>query len=293
MISPSREVVPASSRPQTLGDRALATRAVKHALGQLVYRSGLHRAAWRNRAVIVLFHRIDDRYPHDPITCTRARFAAFCDFFERYFKIVSLSALLDSITRGENISRQLVITFDDGYRDNYEFAAAELKRRGLPACFFVATSFVGSRQAAWWDVQQAIPSEWMTWDDVRALRDQGFELGAHTRTHADCGCLVGEDARREIVGSKSQLESELGRRIAHFAFPYGSAARMTETNRTLVQASGFSCCLAADYGVVSPCDDPYRLDRIPINRWFTTPYQFGFEALRLALEAPSMCDDAD
>ena len=182
-----------------LDARIAARRHVKAALGRLTYRSGRHLSAWRNRAVITLFHRVDDRYPSDPITCSRAQFTAFCDFFARYFIVVSLSEIVDRLRRGADISRLLAITFDDGYRDNYEFCAAELRRRGLPACFFVATDFIGTDTIPWWDARQSIRPEWMNWDEVRDLLAQGFEIGSHTKTHADCGRIAG---RRRRAGDR-------------------------------------------------------------------------------------------
>lgn len=255
-------------------------RLLSASLGALFYESGLHRFAWRNRALIVLFHRVDDRYPTDPITCSRAQFAAYCDFFARHFKVVSLSELLDRMRRGADISQHLVITFDDGYRDNYHVAAAELRKRGLPACFFVPTGFMGTNQVAWWDQQQAISSEWMTWDEVRALKSQGFELGTHTITHADCGCISGEVARHEIGGSKTLLEAQMGDRIQHFAFPYGDQVHMTEENRSIVRDVGYGCCLSCQKGTVRASDSPFHLKRVPINTWYSSPYDFGFVALR-------------
>ena len=257
--------------------------AVKETAGQFLYRSGFYRTAWRDRAVIVLFHRVDDRYPADPITCSRAQFAQFCDFFTRYFIVVSLSELLDRLKHGQDISRRLAITFDDGYRDNHEFAAQELRRRRLPACFFIAPGFLGTQTAAWWDARASIASEWMTWDQVRSVRAAGFEIGAHTITHADCGDIKGGDAIREIGGSKTLLEQEVGAPIEHFAYPYGDPRHMTEQNRAVVRSAGFSSCLAAHGGIVRATDDPYHLHRIPINSWYTSAYHFGFEVLRMAL----------
>jgi peptidoglycan/xylan/chitin deacetylase (PgdA/CDA1 family) len=268
------QAAPAQAR-WSRGKRLLST-----SLGAFFYESRLHRLAWRNRAVIVLFHRVDDRYPTDPITCSRAHFAAFCDFFARHFKVVSLSELLERMRRGADISRHLVITFDDGYRDNYHVAAAELRKRALPASFFVPTAFMGTDHVAWWDQQQAIRSEWMTWDEVRSLRSEGFEVGSHTITHADCGRIAGEVAQHEIGGSKTLLEAEVGDRIQHFAFPYGGEANMTDENRSLVRDVGFSCCLSTERGTVRASDSPYRLKRVPIDTWYRSPYDFGFVAIR-------------
>jgi peptidoglycan/xylan/chitin deacetylase (PgdA/CDA1 family) len=276
----------------TLARWSRGRRTLSAFLGALVYGSGIHKLVWRNQALIVLFHRVDDRYPTDPITCSRAQFAAFCDFFARHFKVVSLSELLERMRGGADISRHLVITFDDGYRDNYHVAAAELRKRGLPACFFVPTAFMGSEHVAWWDQQQEISSEWMTWDEVRSLRKEGFEVGAHTITHADCGCIAGEVAQHEIGGSKTVLEAQVGDRIQHFAFPYGDEVHMTEENRSLVRAAGFGCCLSSQRGTVRASDSPFDLKRVPINTWYGSPFDFGFVAIRKWVLGQAAADES-
>ncbi len=265
----------------------VARRRLKAALGHLLYRTGLYKLPWRQRAMIVLFHRVDDRYPEDPITCSRAQFTAFCDFFARYFEVVTLGELLELLQRRADISRRLVITFDDGYRDNYAVAAAELRKRGLPACYFVTTGFVGTDQSAPRDARRSIRSEWMNWDQVRSLLEQGFELGAHTITHPDCGRIGGAEATREITGSKAQLEAEVGTPVRYFAYPFGRPDQMTDENRSIVRDAGFSCCLSAYGGAVGAADDPFRLKRAPINTWYLSPYQFGFEAIHLWLSKPA------
>jgi len=264
-------------------DWRIAKRWIRVGLGQLLYRSGTYKRLWRDRAVIVLFHRVDDRYPGNPITCSREQFSAFCDFAAKYFKVIALSELLDLLEQRADVSRRLVITFDDAYSDNFHFAAIELRKRRLPACFFIPAGFVGSAQPSWWDAQLDIRSEWMNWEEVRALHAQGFELGSHTITHADLGRVAGVEAVREIAGSKAELEAEMGVQIRHFAYPYGDPDKITEENRSLVRMTGYRCCLAAHGGTVRGSDSPFRLRRVPMNSWYISPYQFGFETLRTAL----------
>lgn len=255
-------------------------RRLKALLGLLCYRTGLYKALLRDKAVIALFHRVDDRLPGNPISCTTAEFRAFCDFFARYFRVVSLQTLLTKLRRGEDVSGHLVITFDDGYRDNLEIAAVELERRALPACFFIATEFIGSTRVPFWDAELGIESRWMSWDDVRSLNARGFEIGAHTMNHVDLGVVQGAEAVREIVGSRQRLTRELGEETPLFSYPFGRADQMTPDNRAVVRDAGFSCCLSAYGGTVSSQGDPFDLRRVPVSPWFLSPYQFGFEILR-------------
>jgi peptidoglycan/xylan/chitin deacetylase (PgdA/CDA1 family) len=254
-------------------------RHLKSLLGFFAFRLGLHRVLLRRKALIVLFHRVDDRHASDEISCSVEKFDRFCAFFRRYFVVVPLSVLVDKLRRGEDISRHLVITFDDGYLDNHEVAAPRLQRQRLPACFFIATDFIGSNRVPWWDREAGIVSEWMNWDQVRALAAQGFEIGAHTCNHVDLGVVAGEEARREITESGARLSAEIGARVALFSYPYGRKHQITETNRQLVRDAGYECCMSAYGGDVTPEASFYDLRRMPVAQWHLTAYQFGFEAI--------------
>jgi peptidoglycan/xylan/chitin deacetylase (PgdA/CDA1 family) len=256
-------------------------RRIKTLLGFVAFHLGLYRLFFRRKAVIVLFHRVDDRYATDAISCSVEKFDTFCAFFGKFFIVVSLSELLGKLQRGEDISRNLVITFDDGYRDNREIAAPRLKRANLPACFFIATNFIESERVPWWDADAGIPSEWMSWDQVRDLASEGFELGAHTLNHVDLGVVAGEEAAREIADSGARLGAEVGRTIDLFSYPYGRVHQITEANRQEVRRAGYSCCVSAYGGSVVPDSNLYDLRRVPIAQWHESKYQFGFEAMTM------------
>jgi peptidoglycan/xylan/chitin deacetylase (PgdA/CDA1 family) len=254
-------------------------RRLKHWLGQSAFATGAYRRFFQQRAVITLFHRVDDRLAGNPISCTVDEFRRYCDFFRRYFVVVGMGELLDRIARGEDISRHLVITFDDGYKDNSEIAAQVLEAAGLPACFFIATNFIESQRVPWWDAELGITPEWMSWQDVRSLRRRGFELGAHTMNHVDLGVVTGDEAIAEIVGSGQRLTAETREPVPYFSYPYGRVHQITEANRDAVRDAGYSCCLSAYGGSVKPRTDPYSIRRMPISPWFISPYHFGFEAM--------------
>ena len=256
-------------------------RRVKSVLGWLAYRSGLYRRFWRDRALIVFFHRVDDRYPNDQNTTTRAEFRAYCDFFARHFVVVSLGELLERLRAGADVSRHVVITFDDGYRDNLRNAAPELRQRGLPACFFVTSGFVDGTAAAWWDEEKGIVPEWMTWDEVRDLARQHFEIGVHTASHPDLGQLAGTAADAEIAGARARIEAMVRTPAPHFCVPFGGAAHLSPENHERVRRAGFASCLWTIAERVRPGTDPFRLGRVGVSPWFVSPWHFGLDAMRL------------
>jgi peptidoglycan/xylan/chitin deacetylase (PgdA/CDA1 family) len=252
------------------------TRKVKSVAGGWLTRLGLHRRILGDRGVVVTFHRVSDAY-QDVFTCSVKDFESFCRFFRRHFTVISLGEMVSRLEHGLTLSGTLAVTFDDGYRDNYEFAAPVLRSLGLPATFFVVSDFIESDVVAWWDRQYDPAPGWMTWSQVRQLREDGFEIGAHTRSHADLGEVAGTVAEREIVESRRQLEDRLGAAVELFAYPYGRLENLTESNRELARMAGFRCCASCYGGTNRRGADPLRLRRIPVTPWFSDPAQFVFE----------------
>ena len=252
---------------------------IKTWLGRAAHASGLDKAALSDRGTIVLFHRVDDRLKDDPISCGVDAFRAFCRYFARHFEVISLDEMLRRTVSGESLDRTLTITFDDGYLDNAITAAPILKEHGLTATFYIASDFIGSEHKAWWDQHLPFTPEWMTWDDVRGLRDAGFSIGGHTASHVDLGEVDVATAEREITGCKAHLEAELGQPITQFSFPYGRRENIRPETLALVKAAGFHNCVSAFGGLVRHTDDLFQIPREPISPWYATPYQFGFEML--------------
>ncbi|HSB61494.1 MAG TPA: polysaccharide deacetylase family protein [Vicinamibacteria bacterium] len=253
-------------------------RPVKRLLGHTLFASGLDAVLLRNTAVIVAFHRIHERAdPDDGLTISLRMFERHCRFFRRHFRVVPLREIVERLERRQRLDRELAITFDDGYRDNFEVAAPVLERMSLPATFFVVSGWIGTDHVPWWDRERAVLHPWMSWDEVRALHRRGFEVGAHTRTHADLGGLSGDEARREIAGSRQELERAIGAPVELFAYPYGGAAHLSEANRDLVRAAGFRCCCSGLGGITPTGASPFHLPRVPISPWFESPQQLGFE----------------
>jgi peptidoglycan/xylan/chitin deacetylase (PgdA/CDA1 family) len=251
---------------------------VKHLLGQTVFASRLHAVLLRKAAVVVAFHRVQETAePGDGLTMSVRMFERYCRFFRRHFRVVPLREIVEKLERGQRLGRELAITFDDGYRDNLEVAAPVLEKLALPATFFIVTQSMGTSIVPWWDRERGARHPWMSWDQVRELHRRGFDIGGHTRTHADLGRVSGAEAEQEIVGGRLELERELGASVDLFAYPYGEANHLTEANRERVKAAGFRCCCSCYGGNVATGDSPFRLPRVPISHWHSSPQDRGLE----------------
>jgi peptidoglycan/xylan/chitin deacetylase (PgdA/CDA1 family) len=254
----------------------------KAACGRLLFSARIDALLLRSTGVIVAFHRVHDAEDDTGLSVTRDMFERYCRFFKRHFRVVPLADLVTKLERGDRIDRHLSITFDDGYRDNFVNARPVLEALSLPATFFVVSGWIGSDVWPWWDRQRGARHAWMTWDEVRELRERGFDIGAHTRTHADLGRIGGTEAVEEISGARREIEEQIGGPVDLFAYPYGGRGNLAESNRALVRAAGFRCCCSCYGGLTPARANPFHLGRTPISDWYRSPHQFGFELARAA-----------
>jgi peptidoglycan/xylan/chitin deacetylase (PgdA/CDA1 family) len=250
---------------------------LKAGIGRVASMTGVFNASSASKMRIVAFHRVNDRLPPDSLTCTSKMFEEFCRYFKTHFKVVPLSEQIQACHEKRSMGGTLSITFDDGYLDNYEVAAPILERLGLPATFFITSSFVGSRQVPFWDKDLPFQPGWMSWEHVRDLSARGFHIGGHTETHIDMGRADLPAIRAELTRSKQQVEGELGKDVNLFAYPFGGLDNITEASRQLVRETGFRCCMGCYSGSNPATPDPYYLKRIPISTWFSSPHQLGGE----------------
>lgn len=250
---------------------------LKWLLGQTLFAAGLDGLLLRNAAVVVAFHRVQDTATPEGLTVSVSMFERYCRFFRRHFRVVPLRDLVERLERGQTFNRELAITFDDGYLDNYENAAPVLEKLSLPATFFIVTEWIGTDAFPWWDRAAGVRHPWMNWDQVRSLHGRGFDIGAHTRTHVDLGLVDESEACEEIVGARRELERQLGAAVELFAYPYGQRDNLADSNRELVRGAGFRCCCSCFGGVIARGTDPFYLRRVPITPRLPSPHQFGLE----------------
>jgi len=198
---------------------------------------------------ILAFHRVTDEVPEDDLTVSTARFEQMCRMLRRRFRVVPLAEVFRIFRCGEPFpARTVAITFDDGYRDNLR-AAQTLARHGLPACFFLSTAYMGTREVFPWDRHLPALAK-LTWDDVRAMDRMGFEIGSHTHTHPDLGAIPLNTVRYELTESKRVLEHELGHAIHWFAYPFGRRECLPAERLPLVAEAGYEGCVSAYGGFV-------------------------------------------
>lgn len=166
---------------------------------RLLYGSGAlglyHRVRNADTLTVAMFHRVLD--PRDPrwqscdpdYTMSTELLARSLDFFKRHYNVVSLAQVLAARNGLAPLpARALLISFDDGWADNAEFALPELQRAGLPAVLFVVADVVGRRQPFF---QEQLVAAWRR----GTLTVAG--LAASLRSHAPGIDGTGDSAKAE------------------------------------------------------------------------------------------------
>jgi glycosyltransferase involved in cell wall biosynthesis/peptidoglycan/xylan/chitin deacetylase (PgdA/CDA1 family) len=253
---------------------------VKNALMRTYLRSGLPAVrdrmyASRGRLTVLAYHQIMD--PATDGSCVgTAAFRDQMEFLRAHYRVVPLSRAVDALRRAGSAERLVAVTFDDGYLDNATAAAPILRALDLPATFFVSTDMIGGERPFPHDVlRRRVPQAHMTWDDVRSLAAQGFEIGSHTCSHADLGVVSLEQARREVRESRERIETELQQPVTLFAFPYGRQRNMRPDTLQAARETYDVCCSAYGGHNTAPAD-PANVRRIVISSGVTL---LAFKAL--------------
>ena len=118
----------------------------------------------------------------------------------------------------------------------------------------------------------------MTSQEVKAMRQAGMQIGAHTESHPILARLTDEQARQEILGSKHALEQLLGENVGLFAYPNGKPGEdYTPQSVELVRALGFDAAVSTQRGASRSADDMFQLRRF--TPWDTTRLRFGVRML--------------
>jgi peptidoglycan/xylan/chitin deacetylase (PgdA/CDA1 family) len=157
--------------------------------------------------------------------------------------------------------RTFVITFDDGYKNNYEIALPVLKAFGFTATIFIPTEFVGKK--ATWKKKQDVPDfSLLSWREIEEMSQQDIDFQPHGSTHACLLPLALKDIESEIVQSKAEIEKRIGKQADVFCYPYG---KFDERVVSLLKSMGFRGAVTAKFGVKQQ-GDLFRLNRLAGDR---------------------------
>lgn len=232
------------------------------------------RFAWWRRRVdyrwprILMYHMVRQPLPG----CRFNKLRVAPEAFERQLQwLVDRGwrfAFLSELAELEDAEKTVVLTFDDGYRDNYLAAHPLLLKYGAKATLFLV---IDRHDRDWSRMKKASHDSGelraepkLSDDDVQAMLDSGvWQLGAHTLTHALLPALDDADRRSEIGGSKEILQSRFNVAVDTFAYPFGI---YDDRDVAAVAATGYRYAVTTEPGISAETQsEALRLKRIKVS----------------------------
>ncbi|AEA33064.1 polysaccharide deacetylase family protein [Hippea maritima] len=165
--------------------------------------------------LVLLYHRVDDRPTGtslDKFSLPLSRFEWQISYLKKKGFISITPDEIDKIKEEKLYLKNnyVLITFDDGYKDNVD-AARILKKYGMKGLFFISTSLIGKEHEN---------AKMMDETDLKELVDLGMALGSHSHRHLKLSQLRKEEVKNEIMRSIDILSSY--QEIEDFAYPFGN-----------------------------------------------------------------------
>lgn len=207
---------------------------------------------------ILTYHSIDSS--GSPISMDENQFTRQMEWlYEHDYRTVSLNSFLERVGNGTVSSgkKNVVLTFDDGFENNYTVAFPVLKKFGFKATFFLSTAFLGTNSH--WLEPPLDRMSMLSWEQVKEMSQAGMDFGAHTVHHTDLTVVDRDHAEREINDSKDVIEDHLNKGVYFFCYPFGHYSWELEF---LVRRIGFLGACTTKYGIRNSRDDRYKLSRI-------------------------------
>ncbi len=159
----------------------------------------------------------------------------------------------------------IILTFDDGYENNFSNAFPILKAFNFKAIIFLVTKYIG-KYNYWHNPQNEPYIKMLSIKEIKEMKQYGIEFGSHTYSHPHLDKLKIESVKEELVKSKKMLEEIIKKKIIYFAYPYGKGIYNENIKRALKE-TGYQYAFTMEKGL-NTYEDNFYLKRVVVPNSF-------------------------
>ena len=199
---------------------------------------------------VLNYHQINDK-DHNALTVPVADFEREMAYLKADgYTSITPEQLSDHLKYGKPLpEKPVMITFDDGYRDNYTNAFPILQKYGFTASIFLVSDFMNRFD------------NYLTWEQVQEMSEAGINMESHTLSHVELAGLSHDELYKQLIGGKLATEWKTLKFVKYMAYPCGN---MDGAAMTAVKDCGYEGGFTVRYDLVHPWDDAYEMPRVPI-----------------------------
>jgi len=165
---------------------------------------------------------------------------------------ITVAMLAEHLLYGTPLpAKPIVLTFDDGYIDNYQFAFPILKKYKFVGTFNVVTDFIDGKRPGY-----------MNWNQLEEMAIEGMEIGSHTLSHPDLYRKPRATQVKELAESKATIEARIGTPVTTFCYPAG---KYDATTLSVLREAGYTAALTEIQGTRQSTENLLELRRIRVR----------------------------
>lgn len=220
------------------------------AVGGLTLYSWTSATNYRERGIPILnYHQVND-VMYSPLTMQVSHFdEQMAHLAKNGYHSITMTELNNYLTEGLPLpEKPVLITFDDGYEDNYLYAAPVLKKYHMKATIFMIGNAIGE-------------DRFMSATQLQELQKDGFDIEAHTYSHKPLTTFSDEEVIADLQKSRSVLEALLQKEVRYLAYPQGF---YDERIMKLTDAAGFKLAFTVKAGMATPTENRLALPRLAV-----------------------------
>ncbi len=207
---------------------------------------------------VLMYHRVIKTSEYDQLTVTPEVFDAQMNYLSEYYNVVSLDAAAEDLYLNNKNSKNVVVTFDDGYLDNLEYALPILQKYNIPAIIYVTTDFCNQDKShpRYNNDDKRLHLDWEELFELNKF--DNIIIGSHTLSHPYLSRLNDIDVEKEIFKSKEIIENKLNSEVKHFCYPSGDFG---SREVAFIKKAGYVTAVT-----VSPGKNRCNISKFEINR---------------------------
>ena len=200
---------------------------------------------------VVMYHKVESLEQGRADTVSPQRLRYHLDYMKtKGYSVLSLEDYVEGVRTGRKFDhKSVVLTFDDGYDNNWSNAFPILKEFGYPAAIFIPSEQMGQ-------------PGYLPWEQVKEMADSGITFGSHGLTEAYLPDCPAPRMKREIEDSKRIIEEEIGSPVNFIAYPIGG---FNDGIKAQVKRTGYFAAMATNRGNDRFNQDLYEINRIKFS----------------------------